>query len=1020
MRKKSTALFTIVSNNYLHYAKTLFESVATHMPEFALYVAIVDNDPALARDFMPEATILSLEDLNLPHQQQFIFRYSVLELNTAVKPWVFEKMMGLGYENIIYADPDIYFYQPLEQVLHLLQDHHVVLTPHLLEPITDQKAPSELDIRRVGTYNLGFVALKNSLIGQSVIAWWQSKLEFDCVVDLEAGIFVDQSWMDLVPSLFSGVMVLRDLGHNVAYWNVFQRSLRYVKNQWLVGTGLPLVFFHFSGFNAFAFENVSKHQNRITLGDLPKLRPLMQTYSQTLIGFGAKNWADQVYGFHAFADGIQIPSFFRELYRADKGLQILLSVNPFASSDILFTFVKQFTRDGLSITYAMWSLWEARADLRNAFPLTSFQNIAAYYNWFVSKADIYFDAFVIQKHVEIASGFQSRVQILPKYHHLDLRESRISLLYEAILGREVDSQGLASYTQVMGTRFGLLKTILSLVFSRESRFLPKKMERLLNLGSVLLRKQKPEEQIVWTPKIAFADANQGMNTSDLGIYLNSSTEAADGFWVKRIVLIPVSDEFSGTLFVSGFYVADFMPNSHVTFLISVFVNDQLLYECRMVESQHFEFSVDWKVSFIGVRYLRLESSQAWIPKDIGFGEDQRELSWRLKNIRVGNVQLFDSHRQPALLPLEAYLPTPGINLVGYLAAELGIGEAARLLAKSCAEVQVPYSIVDVGYQSSNLQRDRSAWETASDKIFDLDLLYVNADQMIHTMAFLEKKGYEGSKKIAFWHWEQPTLPRHYQSSFRGLNEVWVPSNFVLDAVAKIAPVPVFKVAHAIDFSISQTASRAYFGLPESQFLVLIMYDFHSVQYRKNPQAAIETFKRVAKKHQNMCLVVKTINADQYPAEYQALQADLAELNVVLLNQYLTRQEVFDLESCCDTLLSLHRAEGFGFALAEMMFLGKPVIATGWSGNMEFMTPMNSFPVQYALKPLEVAVGPYELGQVWAEADVEHAAFCLEQLLLDSVLNRKISAQARLDIQTNFSPKVIGQQIRQRLALLQLK
>jgi len=302
--------------------------------------------------------------------------------------------------------------------------------------------------------------------------------------------------------------------------------------------------------------------------------------------------------------------------------------------------------------------------------------------------------------------------------------------------------------------------------------------------------------------------------------------------------------------------------------------------------------------------------------------------------------------------------------------------------------------------------------------FEIDMVYVNADQTPRTLEFLRQQGHDSRLKIAFWHWEQPQLPISYLSSFEGLAEVWVPSAFVQDAVAKISPVPVFKVPHAIEFNTTPGVTRADFGLPTDRFTVLVMYDFHSYQYRKNPEASIAAFRLAAANRKDTLLVVKTINADKYPDKYAALKESVSDLdNVLFLDRFLTRQEVFDLESSCDCMISLHRAEGFGLGPAEMMYLGKPVIATGWSANMEFMTPMNSFPVNYELKVLEKAVGVYESGQVWAEADVEHAAACLKRLLDEPNLAKQLGARAANCIRTQLSAKEIGRQYRTRLALL---
>ncbi len=127
--------------------------------------------------------------------------------------------------------------------------------------------------------------------------------------------------------------------------------------------------------------------------------------------------------------------------------------------------------------------------------------------------------------------------------------------------------------------------------------------------------------------------------------------------------------------------------------------------------------------------------------------------------------------------------------------------------------------------------------------------------------------------------------------------------------------------------------------------------------------------------------------------------------------------MWDLQSCCDILLSLHRAEGFGLGPAEMMFLGKPVVATGWSATMDFMDADNSMPVRYELVPLAESVGPYDAGPLWAEADVDHAAWCLGRLAEDPALATRIGARARESIRSTLDPLVIGRQVAERLEVI---
>ena len=216
----------------------------------------------------------------------------------------------------------------------------------------------------------------------------------------------------------------------------------------------------------------------------------------------------------------------------------------------------------------------------------------------------------------------------------------------------------------------------------------------------------------------------------------------------------------------------------------------------------------------------------------------------------------------------------------------------------------------------------------------------------------------------------------------------------------------------------KSLSRSQFGLPEGKFLALVMYDFHSYQYRKNPQAAIAAFRQAAGQNKDATLVIKTINGHRHAQALQALKDSVSDLpGTIFIDEFFTRQQTWDLQSCCNTLISLHRAEGFGLAPAEMMYLGKPVIATGWSANMDFMSADNSFLVRYDLQPLSQAVGVYPAGPLWAEADIEHAAWCLGRLLQEPDLQTSVGARAASDIRRQLNPETVGALVRNRLSLL---
>ncbi|MFI4940459.1 MAG: glycosyltransferase family 4 protein, partial [Burkholderiales bacterium] len=303
--------------------------------------------------------------------------------------------------------------------------------------------------------------------------------------------------------------------------------------------------------------------------------------------------------------------------------------------------------------------------------------------------------------------------------------------------------------------------------------------------------------------------------------------------------------------------------------------------------------------------------------------------------------------------------------------------------------------------------------------YGINVFHINADQM--PVAEMQLPAHLFSRyNIGVWAWELPEMLDEHLSGFNRLNEVWAVSSFVQDAVAKKSPVPVLRMPHAVSVTVSENASRADFGLPENKFLFLTMYDFSSYQERKNPQAALAAFEHAfGQGNANVALVIKTQNAQFHEQDVQALRDRIAgRENIIWINETLTRQQVYDLQFVCDSLVSLHRSEGFGFAPAEAMLMGKPVIATNWSGNTDYMHAHNSLLVNYRPVTIKEDIGVYRAGQVWAEPDVQHAAQLMRQVVEDEALRARISIEAKRTIQEEFSPEAIGRRISARLAFIQ--
>ena len=945
------AIVTIVSNNYLHFARTLLQSVAQHHPEAQRYCVIVDRDLSHAQTLADEFSLLSLDQLDLPDGDAFLFQDNVLELNTAVKPWALQHLMEKGHQRVLYIDPDIVLYRPLaEAIAPLGEQADIVFTPHLLAPATDDQHPGELDIRRSGTYNLGFCALNNSDNTRRFLGWWQQKLRRECIIAHDRGIFVDQSWMDLVPGLFPRTFILRHPGYNVAYWNLAQRQLSRDDTGILVN-GQPLVFFHYSGLDPLAPQRVSKHQNRYTLDTVcPLTAELIRDYCQRVITNNIAFYKALTYGFSCYDDGTPITDSERSRYRISDRLRRDTQERPFSNKRL-----------------------------------------------------------IAQPRTPDAPGNASQPASAPYF----------SALYAHLLGRTPDSHAQALYLARPPSRLRHLVLVLSTALSPEARSKPGWLQRLMCW---------PLRHALHTPP-EFPIGNHlndaprpGPRPSPYGgLSAPEADSPQNGIWVGPRLDLPTMPCSHGRIRITGTVDIDLLRKGGAKEGQTLHIHGplSLLFSHPIKDSGAFEIehNIDPAAFAEGNQWVIIASAHT-VPKQAGMGEDTRQLAWRVKQISVDDQILIDTTRSPVTRAITEISPVDGINLIGYLSAELGLGEAARSLASACVAQDIPYSAIDVGYQSSNLQRDTRLLAHATQKHYPIDLIYVNADQTATTDAYLNKNHARGQYRIGFWHWEQPRLPDSALGAFAYLDEVWVPSTFVHDAVAPCSPVPVVKIPHALEFTPSAGVHRRQFNLPEDKLLVLVMYDFHSYQYRKNPQAALAAYRKAAANNPGTALVIKTINSQHHPQARDELKNSVADLgNIIFIDDFLTRQQTWDLQSCCDILLSLHRAEGFGLAPAEMMYLGKPVIATGWSANMDFMTADNSFPVRYQLKRLSEAVGVYPAGQDWAEADTDHAADCLARLIESDTLRHSIGQQAAADIRRQLSPQAVGALIKERLSLL---
>lgn len=363
-------------------------------------------------------------------------------------------------------------------------------------------------------------------------------------------------------------------------------------------------------------------------------------------------------------------------------------------------------------------------------------------------------------------------------------------------------------------------------------------------------------------------------------------------------------------------------------------------------------------------------------------------------LRASRTRILRVPPQVASAPL-------GVNCSGYLNAESGMGEAARCSLRALSRAGVPLALNNI--QGPQRTADSSFTNFTNDHPHPFNLVHLNADNM-KWFANLRGKDYFADRyTIGYWFWELARFRQDWMPAFQVVDEVWVASEFNRAGIGEKAPVPVVHVPLGIEVPVPGPYGRAHFGLPQQPFVFLYTFDVSSQMERKNPMGAIRAFRQAAFDHDEAVLLLKFTNGHTDRAAVRRLTEAASGLNVVLLDVALSRPEISALMQCTDACLSLHRSEGFGMTIAEQMLLGRPAIATAYSGNMDFMTPQVARLVNAPLVPLARDYGPYLRGNVWADPDTGEAARHMVDLVRTPGLAASLGACGRAHVQRVLDP-----------------
>lgn len=359
----------------------------------------------------------------------------------------------------------------------------------------------------------------------------------------------------------------------------------------------------------------------------------------------------------------------------------------------------------------------------------------------------------------------------------------------------------------------------------------------------------------------------------------------------------------------------------------------------------------------------------------------------------------------------------GVNVSGLMQSEKGLGAAVRSDVYSLKAAGIPYvlnNITDAG--SANADKSFNIFSNENPYLFNL--IHVNPDALSSILQQIGASYLEGHYNIGFWVWELDQFPDKYRGLASYLDEIWTPSDYSFQAISKAVDIPVVRMPHSIKLAeggFIPSLKRSSLKISEETFMFLFIFDFQSEIERKNPYAVINAFKAAFAPSDAAALFIKTSHSAFNPAGFHGLLDMIKGSNITILDSVSAQEEVYSLISLCDCYVSLHRSEGFGLTLAEAMALGKPVIATGYSGNMDFMNMENSYPVPYKLIEIDRDYGnSYSKGNRWAEPDVEEAAGFMRRVFEDRDESASIGLNGEYFIKKFHNPSIIGNLYKKRL------
>jgi len=1026
---------TICTVNHVHYTRTLLESIRRHHAEATLVVAVVD---AARRDAVAieGAIVLTGRDVLGDELDYAALKFTASELCCAAKPAAIDYVLEHSRAGkLVYVDSDIHLFAPLETLIAGLDDADFVVTPHTIAPMPfperDWERPNVHQIVAGGVLNAGLFGLRRGEQSRKFVSDWKWLSTVPGGSAEEFKSMAEQQAFNLVTSFVERVVVLRDTAYNVAYWNLHDRAVRYScgedgAERWTVD-GKPLVTFHFSGFPVEGTFALSRHENRYSAWVMPALARLRDYYLSRLRA-NDRGEAAERYAFDRFPSGVRIDELMRAIFRTHELLfraDASAWESPEGEAHFARMLLSPVAYTGSLVPVLIQRIRDIRPDLAVLGDVSL--DPTSLVNWMlVGGAREYGNTELFDLHRPVVPTHDGAM--LLSWLHRKWPGLFAGLARPMRGDRQEFLARLARVDPHAEGQVRACANELYLVGGVEGvrRFVEKRADLLANFPDLLfadapafvkwLRQNRLKQHFLPVEAIDAFESCAGRSLARVYSYVSRSWPMMEA-WPLALVG-EASDALSRELLRHGRHTAEYGSDDVEMFLwmmardpsVGLPLTLELPIHATRHPSSRSAEGQDEILAPLREHDPRFADALAAYRLRYPPAPDPMPPSRRTSRDVSVIARIGRSRRVGSTLDLVA----PGANVFGYHRSAIGLGQWSRSLVEALRAVRCRTSPVTL----TNLAMDRDIVPDDFIRRYDTrhgTNIFVSYPHMPDSLLLtMPDEVVAGHRNVAHLAWEQSEGTHYWKDVYAEFDQVWAISDFCARSLATILEREVHSVPCVVDVaSFPPASSRELHSLDPDAYTFLYIYDANSSTERKNPEAAVDAFRRAFRADDDVRLVIKATNGGRIGNRARLrrlLDAARADARIEIRVEEMERARLYGLISVADCYVSLHRCEGFGYTCAESMAYGRPVIATGYSGNMQFMNESNSYPVRYREVEVETEEGPFQRGSVWAEADRTHAAELMRYVYENRDEAAMRGAKGRETIQRELSPASIGARI----------